>query len=77
MQAVLAGGDDYELLFAAPASLHEEVRQAGKTLSLPLHCIGRCEAGETVRLRDGEGREMALEAFAGFEHFPAAAQEST
>lgn len=77
MQAVLAGGDDYELLFAAPASLHEEVRQAGKTLSLPLHCIGRCEAGETVRLRDGEGREMALEAFAGFEHFPAAQQEST
>ena len=75
MQAVLAGGDDYELLFAAPASLHEEVRQAGVTLSLPLHCIGRCEAGEALRLLDGAGQEVALGAFAGFEHFPAAEQE--
>jgi thiamine-monophosphate kinase len=60
LEAVLSGGDDYELLFTAPA-LH--ARWAGAVTQ-----IGEIVAGEGVRVLDRDGNEIALEQ-RGFQHF--------
>jgi thiamine-monophosphate kinase len=49
-QCFLSGGDDYELCFSTPAGRHEEVPALSASLSLPLTCIGRVEAGEAGQL---------------------------
>lgn len=49
----LTGGDDYELLFTAPAD-------APLPEGVPLTCIGHAEAGEGVRVRDGQGALLTL-----------------
>ncbi|MGB5324494.1 MAG: thiamine-phosphate kinase [Pseudomonadales bacterium] len=41
---VLAGGDDYELLFSAPAAAHKDVLELAMQLSIPLTCIGSASA---------------------------------
>lgn len=43
-QAVLAGGDDYELAFTAPASARAAVIAAGLASATPVHCMGRVES---------------------------------
>jgi thiamine-monophosphate kinase len=63
-----AGGDDYELLFAAPAEAAEVLRGIGSRLGVPITAIGRIEAGGGVRLLGGDGSEIAVEA-AGYRHF--------
>lgn len=66
----LAGGDDYELLFTAPAARHEETRALGRRLALPLTPIGRIESGKpgalAVRTPDGMPVHIARR---GYEHF--------
>src|SRR5690606_23530801 len=37
----VAGGDDYELCFTAPAGRRDEVEAALAALRVPVHCIGR------------------------------------
>jgi thiamine-monophosphate kinase len=66
----LAGGDDYELAFTAPAERHEEVLTLGKSLSLTLTCIGRVEAGPAGALNalDAAGRPVDT-ARRGYDHF--------
>lgn len=70
--AYLAGGDDYELLFTAPAARHEEVLTLAKSLSLPMTCLGRCEPGApgTLRLQDASGQPIEI-ARHGYDHFSA------
>ena len=63
-----AGGDDYELLFAAPAEAAEVIRRVGSRLGVPITAIGRIEAGGGVRLIDGDDQEIAV-AVAGYRHF--------
>jgi thiamine-monophosphate kinase len=64
----LAGGDDYELLFSAPAAHHDTVRAAGRAAGVAVTPIGRIEAEPGLRLRDAEGRPVtAVER--GFDHF--------
>lgn len=65
---VLAGGDDYELAFTAPAARHADVRQAAALAGTPVHCIGRIEAEPGLRLRDAQGRVTAPR-HASFDHF--------
>jgi thiamine-monophosphate kinase len=67
-QCALAGGDDYELGFTAPASRRGEVLAIGERLGLPVTEIGRIEPGLGVEVRDSEGRAMPL-ARRGFDHF--------
>lgn len=50
---VLAGGDDYELLFTAPTSRHAEVLAAGQAAGVPVHRIGRIDAQPGLRVLDG------------------------
>ena len=68
--AMLAGGDDYELLFCAPAQAHDALCALSNRLSLPLTRIGRMDAGTPgqVRLTDGQGRELPV-ARRGYDHF--------
>ncbi len=67
----LAGGDDYELCFTAPAAQRAAITSLGERLGLPLTRIGRIEAKPGLRLIDAEGRVMSLPA-RGFDHFASA-----
>jgi thiamine-monophosphate kinase len=69
LHPVLAtGGDDYELLFAAPPEADDEIGSLSQSLSLPITEIGAIAAGEGVRLVDGAGREIPVET-PGWRHF--------
>jgi thiamine-monophosphate kinase len=63
-----AGGDDYELLFTAPAEAAERIRGVASHLGMSITAIGRIEAGAGVRLVDGGGREVPVGAH-GYRHF--------
>jgi thiamine-monophosphate kinase len=65
--AVLGGGDDYELLFTAPPDAPTSIAALAAELGLPLTAIGRIEAGRGVRVVDAAGAEIAL-ARAGYTH---------
>lgn len=66
--ALAAGGDDYELLFTAPAAARAEIAELSAALNLPITAIGSIEPGAGVRLLDAEGRPVPVAA-AGWRHF--------
>ncbi len=65
---VLAGGDDYELLFTAPPAHDEAVRAAGQRTGVAVTPIGRIEAQAGLRLVDAAGRAVGFNE-RGFDHF--------
>ncbi|RLJ68095.1 thiamine-phosphate kinase [Sulfurisoma sediminicola] len=69
-EALLAGGDDYELVFTAPAARHGEVAALASTLELALTCIGTIAAGVAghIDLCDPDGHPIAIE-HRGYDHF--------
>ena len=67
-ECLLAGGDDYELLFAAPPSRHDAVRDAGRACGVAVTRIGRIEAGVALRLVDAGGTPLPG-TWRGFDHF--------
>jgi thiamine-monophosphate kinase len=69
LRAQLAtGGDDYELLFAAPPESAAALVALAAELQVPLSDIGRIKSGAGVQLLDGAGREIPVAA-AGWRHF--------
>jgi thiamine-monophosphate kinase len=68
LTAALTGGDDYELLFTAPAAQASGLGALAAELDLPLTRIGTMGAGEGVVVRDAEGAAMALDS-KGWQHF--------
>jgi thiamine-monophosphate kinase len=71
LQYVLAGGDDYELVFTAPPSARAAVQAAAAAAHTPVTRIGQIEASHgtpAVRLVDATGAPVRGE-FAGFDHF--------
>lgn len=58
-ELVLAGGDDYELLFTAPAARRSAVETLGAGLGLPLARIGAVAAGAGLVVCDAAGAPMA------------------
>lgn len=66
-EAVLSGGDDYELLFTAPDGARDAISAAAADLGLPITAIGRIDAGTGVRLVDADGGEITLPS-GGFVH---------
>ena len=68
LQYVLAGGDDYELAFTAPAAAREAVQAASALAATPVTRIGRMEASGGLRLIDADGRDVPHD-FASFDHF--------
>ena len=65
---VLAGGDDYELLFTAPPARDDAVRAAAAAAGVAVTPIGRIEAQPGLRIVDAQGRPLAAE-LRGFDHF--------
>lgn len=70
LRCLLAGGDDYELCFAAPPDAREAVLAAGVAAGVPVSCIGRVIAGAGVRVLDERGVDMPIDA-RGYDHFAA------
>ncbi len=68
LASLAAGGDDYELLFAAPAGATKAIEELSSVLGLPITMIGRIEPGEGVRLVDADGRTIPV-GDAGYRHF--------
>ena len=68
LAGLLGGGDDYELLFTVASSRAGEVAALAQELDLPLTAIGHMAVGRGLRVRDREGREVALEG-TGWRHF--------
>lgn len=67
---LLAGGDDYELCFTAPADQHETIRLLGGRLAVPLTCIGHVTTGAGLRVLDEKGESVTQEV-TGYDHFRA------
>ncbi len=65
---VLAGGDDYELLFTAPVAHRDAVRAAARASALPVTRIGQVQSTPGLRLVDENGAEVA-NTFRSFDHF--------
>jgi thiamine-monophosphate kinase len=66
--ALVTGGDDYELLFTAPPEEHDEIISLARSLGLSITEIGAIAEGEGVRLLDGAGGEIDVET-GGWRHF--------
>lgn len=64
----LAGGDDYELLFTAPASQRMAVTQAGQASRTPVTRIGQIRAEPGLLLVDSQGQTLPHH-YASFDHF--------
>jgi thiamine-monophosphate kinase len=71
----LAGGDDYELLFAVPPSRFTQLQGAAEQLNLTLTPIGELHAGEGVTW-SLNGEEFAPRV-SGYDHFAQASTQIT
>lgn len=70
LQSILAGGDDYELLFTSPPELADRVAAISLEGGPTVTRIGRVEAGGGALLEDeGKTRDVSSE---GYDHFEAA-----
>ena len=68
LTAVVAGGDDYELCFTAPAGARDSIEDLVNMLGVPLSRIGEIRAGKGVSLVAADGRPIPVDA-EGFDHF--------
>jgi thiamine-monophosphate kinase len=65
---VVAGGEDFELLFAAPPAREGAILGLGARLGLPVCRIGAVVAGRAVEVIDADGSIVRL-ASSGYRHF--------
>ena len=70
LDCVLAGGDDYELLFTAPVQDRERVHARASDVEVPVTRIGRITAESGLRVLDPQGQPINRR-FASFDHFSA------
>jgi thiamine-monophosphate kinase len=65
----LAGGDDYELCFTAPAGQRDHINAISASRGIALTRVGEMHAGSThVTILDADGEPMKI-CNAGFDHF--------
>lgn len=68
-RCLLAGGDDYELLFTAPAAQRDALAALSRRLALPLSRIGVItDTPGQLLLREADGSEHATP-HSGYDHF--------
>ena len=65
--SILAGGDDYELLFTAPPEAASRLADIAAEIDVPITPIGRVEPGRHVRVLDAAGADIELAA-GGYTH---------
>jgi len=68
LQCVLAGGDDYELVFTAAPAQRAAVQAAAQASATPVTRIGRIDREPGLRLVDAQGQPIA-NTFHSFDHF--------
>lgn len=68
LNLALEGGEDYELMFTAPAGAGSRIRALGQEMAVALNRIGRVEEGKGVVLEDDRGRHSAP-GRGGYDHF--------
>ena len=66
--APLAGGDDYELLFTAPADASDAIAAIARETDIAVTMIGRIEPGTGVRAVDDKGGPITV-TNGGYRHF--------
>ncbi len=66
----LAGGDDYELCFIAPAACRSDVEAAARQSATPVMRVGSITAEAGLRLADANGALVDL-SVSSFDHFAA------
>jgi thiamine-monophosphate kinase len=64
----LAGGDDYELCFTAPASTRDAILAAGQAATTVVTRIGTIDAAPGLRITDAHGKPLQLNLHS-FDHF--------
>lgn len=69
LECLLSGGDDYELLFTAPAARRDAVQRAAQASGTPVTRIGAIEWGSGIRVLQ-DGQPLAAH-WASFDHFRA------
>ena len=69
VQMALSGGEDYELLFTAPAEKREKISSLSRSLKIPITCIGKIlpKAKKLIIIRN-DGKTYVPSRF-GFDHF--------
>ena len=68
LNLALEGGEDYELMFTAPAGAGSRIRALGQEMAVTLTRIGRVEEGTGVVLQDPRGRRTTP-GRGGYDHF--------
>jgi thiamine-monophosphate kinase len=68
LQWILAGGDDYELVFTAPLAQRAAVQAASIASGTPVTRIGQINAEPGLRLIDSQGTPIQ-NTFTSFDHF--------
>jgi thiamine-monophosphate kinase len=68
LEFVIAGGDDYELLFTAAPGQRDAVQSAARQADTRVTRIGRIDGEPGLRVIDGSGRRIES-AFPSFDHF--------
>ena len=68
--AIVAGGDDYELCFTAHPNSRESIQDLTKMMDIPLTRIGQVKRGKGVSLLGPDGRAVKIDG-RGFDHFSA------
>lgn len=72
LDLVLAGGDDYEILFTAPPAAADRLQAIARASGVPITLVGQiidaADTADRVRVLDSEGRPMRLAA-GGWAHF--------
>lgn len=61
IERVLTGGDDYEILFSAPASADKVLERLAREFKTPITRIGRTVAGKGVSVIDARGKRRHIE----------------
>jgi thiamine-monophosphate kinase len=73
-QLAATAGEDYELLFTAPANARKDIESAVEKTGTGVTWIGSVRNGSGVRLLDARGEAVAL---SGWDHFASAAPGRT
>jgi thiamine-monophosphate kinase len=66
--AILAGGDDYELCFTANPNSRESIQDLENVLGVPITRIGQIKRGKGVSLLGEDGKPVKIDG-RGYDHF--------
>lgn len=76
LRHVLAGGDDYELVFTAAPQQRDRIEAAARSANTAVHRIGRIDSASGLRLRGPQGQTLHPN-LRSFDHFAPSHPEST